>query len=201
MTLDQALQIFGLAEEDLLYFDSDQIKQIYRKLAKEKHPDKAGGDTRSFNELKEGYVLLSVMVQENSGRQLVALNKDEILNKYQIDTRKLHNSLTSQYRSINKIKNEVGELIAEFEERKKTLEGNLNESVEELQNKFKKNLVQKIIPFWPSMSESEFLEKYNNLITDQSKECEILDSELFRRMAEIYGEGLNEISEIIDETL
>lgn len=201
MTLDQALQIFELAEEDLLYFDSDQVKQIYRKLAKEKHPDKAGGDTRSFNELKEAYILLSVMVQENSGRQLVALDKDQILNKYQIDTRKLHNSLTCQYRSINKIKNEVGELIAEFEERKKALEGNLNQSVEVLQNQFKKNLVQKIIPFWPSMSESEFLEKYNNLISDQSKECEILDSELFRRMAEIYGEGLNEISEIIDETL
>jgi DnaJ domain len=201
MTLDRALQIFALVEDDLLYSDSDQIKQIYRKLAKEKHPDKAGGDTQSFNELKEAYILLSVMVQENSGRQLVALDKDEILNKYQIDTRKLHNSLTSQYRSINKIKNEVGDLIAEFEERKKTLENDLNSSVEDLQNQYKKNLIQKIIPFWPSMSESEFLVKYNDLIADQSKECESLDSELFRRMAEIYGEGLNEISEIIDDTL
>lgn len=201
MILDQALLIFGLVEEDLLYFDSNQIKQIYRKLAKERHPDKAGGDTHSFNELKDAYILLSVMVQENSGRQLVALDKDEILNKYQIDTRKLHQSLTQQYRSINKIKSEVGDLIAEFEDKKKNLEGSLTDSVQILQNQYKKNLIQKIIPFWPSMSESEFLERYNNLIANQSKECEVLDSELFRRMAEIYGEGLNEISEIIDETL
>jgi DnaJ domain len=201
MTLDNALSLFGLSEAQLSYITVDEIKEIYRKLAKEKHPDKSGGDSSQFIHLKDAYLILSTFAQSNTGRAMVMLNKDEILHRYQEDTTKLYKTITEQFQSISKIRQEVEILITEFEQKKKDLENDLNGSIEELENRYKKTLFQKVFFFMPSMSEKEFWDSYNRLVESQTDKYKNLDFELFKQMAIIYGEGLNQISDILDKNL
>ncbi len=201
MTLDKALLLFGLSEAQLSYITADEVKEIYRKLAKEKHPDKSGGDSSQFIDIKDAYLILSTFAQSNTGRALVMLNKDEILHKYQEDTTKLYKTITEQFQSISKIRLEVEALIEDFENKKKELEDNLSGSIEELEARYKKSLFQKIFFFLPSMSEKEFWDNYNKLVENQTDKYKNLDFELFKQMAIIYGEGLNQISDILDKNL
>lgn len=201
MTLDQALQTFGIGEDQLHYLTPDEVKEMYRQLAKQKHPDKKGGNNRQFIELKDAYIMISTIVQQNVGRSMIALDKDEILNRYQQDTTKLYRTITEQFQSISKIRTEVEELISEFETKKQELEGELNSAIETLETKYKKTLFQKIFFFLPSMSEKDFWETYHALVNQQTNKYKNLDFELFKQMAIIYGEGLNQISEILDKNL
>jgi DnaJ domain/BSD domain len=201
MTIDIALSIFGLEEAQLGFLTPTEIKEIYRKLAKEKHPDKKGGDSSAFIELKDAYLILSTITQQNTGRELVALDKDEILNRYQKDTTKLYKTITEQFQSISKIRTEVDDLVSDFEQKKKELEADLNSTISGLEKKYKKNLFQKIFFFLPHMSEKEFWETYHDLVNKQTTKYKNLDFELFKQMAIIYGEGLNQISEILDKNL
>jgi DnaJ domain len=201
MTLDQALQIFGISEDQLHYLTTNEVKEKYRQLAKQKHPDKTGGNNRQFIELKDSYIMISTIVQQNVGRSMVTLGKDEILNRYQQDTSKLYRTITEQFQSISKIRTEVEDLITEFEAKKKELESELNGAIEELEAKYKKTLFQKIFFFLPHMSEREFWQTYHELVNRQTSKYKNLDFELFKQMAIIYGEGLNQISEILDKNL
>lgn len=201
MTLDEALNIFSISESQLDYLTSSEVKNLYRKLAKAKHPDKKGGNNQQFIKLKDAYLIITVIVQQNTGRALVALDKDEILNRYQQDTSKLYRTITEQFQSITKIKTEVEVLIDEFETKKKDLETDLNDSIKDLELKYKKSLFQKIFFFLPHMSEGEFWRAYHELVNKQTSKYKNLDFELFKQMAIIYGEGLNQISEILDKNL
>lgn len=201
MTLDLALSTFAIDEEQLHYITPVEIKEMYRQLAKQKHPDKIGGNNKQFIDLKDAYILLSTIVQQNVGRSMVALNKDEILNRYQQDTTKLYKTITEQFQSISKIRNEVEDLIGDFEDKKKDLEQELNGAIEELESRYKKTLFQKIFFFLPHMSEKDFWETYHDLVNKQTGKYKNLDFELFKQMAIIYGEGLNQISEILDKNL
>jgi DnaJ domain len=201
MTLDQALQTFAIGEDQLHYLTPEEVKEMYRQLAKQKHPDKTGGNSRQFIELKDAYIMISSIVQQNVGRSMIALDKDEILNRYQQDTTKLYRTITEQFQSISKIRTEVEDLIYEFENKKKELEGELNSAIETLESSYKKTLFQKIFFFLPSMSEKDFWETYHALVNKQTNKYKNLDFELFKQMAIIYGEGLNQISEILDKNL
>jgi hypothetical protein len=201
MTLDQALKIFVISEDQLHYVTPSEVKEKYRQLAKQKHPDKTGGNNRQFIELKDAYIMVSTIVQQNVGRSMIALDKDEILNRYQQDTSKLYKTITEQFQSISKIRTEVEDLISEFEEKKKELESELNNAIEDLESKYKKNLFHKIFFFLPHMTEKDFWETYHELVNNQTSKYKNLDFELFKQMAIIYGEGLNQISEILDKNL
>lgn len=201
MTLDQALVIFSIDETQLHYITPDEIKEAYRKLAKEKHPDKAGGNNKEFVKLREAYLIVSSIVQQNTGRALMALDKDEILSRYQQDTTKLYKTISEQFQSISKIRSEVEVLISDFETKKKELEGELSTAIVDLEAKYKKNLFQKVFFFLPHMSEKEFWQTYHDLVNKQTSKYKNLDFELFKQMAIIYGEGLNQISEILDKNL
>ena len=201
MTLDRALEIFNLTEPQLSYITVDEVREIYHKLAKANHPDKNGGNNGQFIDIKDAYLILSSFSQSNTGRALVTMDKDEILHRYQQDTGKLYKTITEQFNSISKIREEVEVLVADFEVKKKGLEGELNDVIGELEKRYKKNVFQKIFFFLPHMSESEFWDTYNSLVETQSDKYKNLDFELFKQMAIIYGEGLNQISEILDKNL
>lgn len=201
MTLDRALEIFNLSEPQLSYITADEVREIYHKLAKSNHPDKNGGNNGQFIDIKDAYMILSSFSQSNTGRALVTMDKDEILHRYQQDTGKLYKTITEQFNSISKIREEVEVLVANFEVKKKGLEGELNDVIGELEKRYKKNLFQKIFFFLPHMSESEFWDTYNKLVEKQGDKYKNLDFELFKQMAIIYGEGLNQISEILDKNL
>jgi hypothetical protein len=201
MNLLQALELFNISQEQLSYITPQELKELYHKLAKIKHPDKSGGDSGEFIALKDAYLLISTVVQENTTRDMVSLEKDEILNRYSSETKDLHLKLINQYQSINKIRNEVEKLINEFEQKKKEIEIDLDVGVEELEKKYKKKFWQKVLFFLPSMSESDFREYYNELLQDQTLKLKELDFELFKKMNTIYGKGLNEISETLDNII
>ncbi len=201
MNLLQALQLFDINQEQLSYITPIELKESYHKLAKIKHPDKSGGDSSEFIALKDAYLLVSTVVQENTTREMVSMDREEILNKYSNDTKDLHVKLINQYQSINKIRSEVERLISEFETKKKDIESELDSSIEELEKKYKKTIWQKLFFFFPTMSENEFREYYNELLQNQTLKLKDLDFELFKKMNTIYGRGLNEISETLDNII
>lgn len=58
----RALRIMGLTEKDLKNFTEEQLKKIYRKLAKINHPD-AGGTNENFQLLSDAYDYLRDLIR------------------------------------------------------------------------------------------------------------------------------------------
>ena len=201
MNFIQALQVFDIASDRFADMTADELKEIYRAQAKAKHPDKNGGISSEFINLKEAYLLLSVLVQENTGRQLVMLDKEEILNRYQKDTKKIYEGLIKQYQSINRIREDVNMTLSAFESRKSELEGEVSTEIEKLEKSYHRNWFKKILFFLPHMSEAEFWHNYHELVEKQSEALRNVETDLFKKTAMIYGEGINEILEILDTSL
>ncbi|NJK71664.1 MAG: hypothetical protein HC932_05505 [Thermales bacterium] len=54
MDFEKALKIFNL--ESLENISFDELRAMYKKLAKERHPDMKLGSSEDFVELREAYV-------------------------------------------------------------------------------------------------------------------------------------------------
>lgn len=57
INLDTACKVFGIGKEDLARMSRDQLVRLYRKKAKEHHPDR-GGDKESFIRMAEAFACL-----------------------------------------------------------------------------------------------------------------------------------------------
>ena len=77
MTLKQALQIFGL--DDLSGISREDLKLMYKKLAKTKHPDLQGGNSEEYIELQTAFEVLSRYLQyiPNTSKNLADLTKEQ----------------------------------------------------------------------------------------------------------------------------
>ena len=51
------------------------------------------------------------------------------------------------------------------------------------------------------MTEAEFWQSYHELVEKQSEALRNVETDLFKKTAMIYGEGINEILEILDTSL
>jgi DnaJ domain len=212
MDLESALKIFNL--NSLEDQDQDSLKKLYYKLAKEKHPDKKEGSEKEFVKLREGYLLLSTeldktsLVSTNNNRSLAKLSKEEILDRYYHDTKDLQlkleefkMKLREQTTALNRTKKEAEEAIVKFEINKQDLKINLDKEIQDLEQKFNTNFIQKLLFFLPRMSQEEFWIEYHKKVKKYSKKDMQVDMEFFQKMLNVYGAGLNEISEHISESL
>ncbi len=220
MDFEKALDIFNL--ETLEGVSFEQLRTIYKELAKEKHPDKKRGSSKDFVLLREAYVFLSeygifakeqvIMGGPRANKNdkslaakprisdLRALTKDEILKRYFKDTQSLENqievyedSLDNQAEVIVDIKDNVQKLLDEFEEEKAYMQRQLEKDLKKLEQKYNPGLLRKLLFFMPRMSDSEFKSKYNSKIDQYSKKYSDLNVSFFRLMLTSYGDGLNRI--------
>ncbi len=204
MTLKKALQIFGL--EDLSGVTKDDLKNIYKKLARTKHPDSSGGNVDDFIELQKAFNTLIKYVHHfnENNRDLASLTKEEILEKYFEDTRILQKKIddfqsrfNEQSQIMDEIKEKVENLISDFEARKRKLRADLEREIAKLEHKYSKSIFKKILFFLPKMTEEEFWETYKERVNKYSRKHLELDADFLKEMLSVYGDGLNKINQSI----
>lgn len=206
MNIKRALEVFGF--ESLNDLNSEELKKVYRKLAKERHPDKLGGTNKDFVELRRAYLLLYSEAEKNADTQksLKELSKDEILDKYYQETRDLkvkmdtyEDIIGNQSRALTIVRESVEQIVERFEYRKQQLKKDLEQTISSLEKQLRPNFVQKIFSFlWPKLSEDEFWQRYQQQVQSYTRKDQDLNTEFFKEMLTIYGDGLNDISSLIN---
>jgi len=210
MTITSALELFDIVSINGL--TADQLKRMYRELAKEYHPDKENGDDKKFVELKTAYMMLAKELLKNptagvETRDLKTLTKEEIVEKYEKDTINLKNQITlfrssfaEQEGILNSLKLKVEVILSEFEERKQKLQQELEQEVGTIEKKYSGNLLSKILFFWPKMSEDEFWSNYHTKVEEFTHKHTKLDVTFFQEMLNVYGKSLNDLSNFTQKT-
>jgi hypothetical protein len=206
MNIKRALEIFGF--DSLNDLNSEELKKVYRKLAKERHPDKMGGTNKDFVELRRAYLLLYAEAEKNDDTQktLKELSKDEILDKYYQETRDLkvkmdtyEDIIGNQSRTLSIVRESVEQIVERFEYRKQQLKKDLELTISSLERQLKPNIVQKLFSFlWPKLNEDEFWLRYQQQVKNYTRKDQDLNMEFFKEMLTIYGDGLNDISSLIN---
>jgi curved DNA-binding protein CbpA len=209
MDLETALAIFNLKQIDDL--DLPSLKSKYRMLAKEKHPDSGQGSNQDFVRLREAFLYLKDRVKlkntpSNSVTDLKALSKEEILAKYYKDTQALelrlesfNETLLEQTEIVDNIRKKVQIIVDEFERKKEILKKQLEKEIFELERKYSINFFKKMLFFLPRMNEKEFWRMYEKQVEKYAKKHTEMDMQFLREMLNAYGNGLNDISEIIEK--
>lgn len=211
MDLQAALIYFGLEKiEDVTL---PELKAIYRRLAKEKHPDQGGSNTE-FVSLRKAFVILKnehEKITPKTGEavivtsELAELNKDELLSKYHKDTVKLQNqlqvyekSIADQQTIISDLQKQVTTLVEGFNSEKANLQNSVKKDIEALEKQLNgETFWRRIFFFMPKMSSQEFWSQYNQKIQYYSELNNQLDTNFFKQMLGTYGEGLNGLKEKI----
>lgn len=205
MNLKRALEVFELESLDNLSIKG--LKDLFKKLAKEKHPDQGGND-KDFVSLKEAHNFLENELAKilSTGTDLKELSKEEILDKYYHDTRELQVklddfeiNLNNQASELNGIKSEVKKVLDNFETRKEELKKEFEEKISILQKSYKGNVFNRMFFFLPRMSEAQFWERYNMEVQEYSKIYSALDVKFYKTMLSVYGEGLNNIAKRLEK--
>lgn len=211
MDLQKALNIFEIKDLDGMV--SKDLKTLYRKHAKSKHPDQ-GGKTSDFIDLKEAYLLLQSKVKDTEisytseksiksthfDSSLEKLSKEEILDKYydiKYKLTELELAFSQEVQILGSVQKKVQHIVQNFEEKKKRMQKDLDEKITVLEKKLSPNLLKRILFFLPKMSEDEFWEKYNLHVQNYTIKTSEMDIDFFKEMLSVYGEGLNSISEAV----
>ena len=205
MNLQRALEIFNL--DSLEGLDHKALKSMFKRLAKERHPDQ-GGSNKDFVHLKEAHLILEKEIKnenvETTGNDLKTLSKEEMLDKYYQDTRTLQvkiedlqSNINTQAETIDHIKQGAVEVMMEFEDQKKKLKEELDQAVNSLQKEYKSGFFKRLFFFRPKMSEQEFWNAYNHQVHKYVKKNSDLNIELYKVMVSIYGDGLNNIARLV----
>jgi curved DNA-binding protein CbpA len=211
MDLQAALIYFGLEKiEDVTL---PELKAIYRRLAKEKHPDQGGSNTE-FVSLRKAFVVLKNEREKISPKageavivtsELAELNKDELLSKYHKDTVNLQNqlqvyekSIADQQTILTNLQDQVKDLVNGFNAEKANLQNSVKTDIEKLEKQLNgETFWRRIFFFMPRMSSQEFWNQYNQKIQYYSELNNQLDTNFFKQMLGTYGEGLNGLKEKI----
>jgi hypothetical protein len=204
MNLQRALEIFNL--ENLNGLDERELKSIFKRLAKERHPDQ-GGSNSDFVQLKEAHIILEQELEDGeiqtTGNDLKTLSKEEILNKYYQDTHTLQSkienlqlNLDNHAEALEHVKQGAVEVMTEFEVQKTKLKQELDISLEALQKEYNSSFLKRLFFFKQKMSEQDFWNEYHQHVHKYVRKTSDLNVELYKVMVNIYGEGLNNISRL-----
>ena len=204
MNLVRALKIFEV--EELAELDLESLKKKYISLAKKKHPDKKGGNSKQFSILKDAYHLLKEALREvivqnyKSQKSQGHLSKEEILNNYYRDTNALQFRLTMFHdetkHTLSDTRNRFENIWTEFQTAREDLRIQMEQSIHSLHNQ-KNSFFSKVLFFVPGLNASSYQKRYDKTINDFNKRYNELDIEYLRRAIEIYGGGLNRINEVL----
>jgi len=204
MNLEKALQIFDLA--DLTEIDLLTLKELYRKKAKTKHPDKKGGSNKDFVELREAYLILTADLKSRgittSSRQLKTMSKEEILTQYYRDTTGLQlkieemaNLQKNQEAGLEKTQLQVDSLQRKYQLKKERNKHDLEKKINQLSQRFFK----KFLFFSFRVNEKKFWKEYQKLIHKYQFRDKEIDIEFYQNIIDSYSNGLNQIVKSINE--
>jgi curved DNA-binding protein CbpA len=218
MTYSEALKVFGL--NSINGITEEEFKVMYRKLAREKHPDTNNGSSKDFVLLREAFDYLREYGSFHEKRKsrkkdkqaniteittIDTLSKDEVVRRYKEDRKVLENQLEVFEQSINaqedtmiEIRNVVEKLMGDYENEKKKLQIALDYQIESLEAKYKPSFFKQLLFFLPKMSKKEFWNKYNESVSIYTSRYESLNLSFFKIMVATYGEGLNKISQNLE---
>lgn len=203
MNLVKALKIFQV--EELTELDLDILKTKYHAFAKRAHPDKQGGDSKAFVELKEAYHLLQDILRdvivENYKTQKTQsnLSKEEILANYYRDTNSLQFRLSLFHdearHTLAETKAKFEDVWTEFQTEREKLQQELETSLNllKLQNR---NWLKKAMGIFRS-NHISYEAQYQNRLNEFQQKYNELDIRYFKQALEIYGNGLNRIHEVL----
>lgn len=204
MNLIRALKIFEV--DELVELDLESLKKKYISLAKKKHPDKKGGNSKQFSILKDAYHLLKealreVIVQNYKSQKFQGhLTKEEILNNYYRDTNALQFRLTMFHdetkHTLSDTKNRFESIWTEFQDAREELRVEMEESVNLLHSQ-KNSFLSKVLFFVPGLNANSYQRRYKATIDNFNKKYNELDIEYLRKAMEVYGGGLNRINEVL----
>lgn len=215
MDLTRSLDILGLVSVEGLTFST--LKTTYKRLAKERHPDKMSGSSNEFVKLRKGYLFLvqyledhpevqgkeDIVPLETEIHELSGLSKEELIDMYISDTRELevranqHIELISkQHKVIQEARDAIGEIVNDFEQKRDTLErefelqlGQINTKKRSAWKIFSKN----------SVDENTSREKYSNVKSKYSQYFTQLDTKLHEDLLAVYGDSLHQIINTIEQ--
>ncbi len=209
MNLEQALEIFDL--KSLSGLTSKSLKNLYKNLAKAKHPDQ-GGNTSEFVKLREAYLFLITHVgpEENliiqNDTDIKSLSKEEIIDKYFQDTEALRTqintfqiALSEQVHNLDQIRLQIADTSKEFDSKKERLQKEFETKVASLEKVFTPSIWKKFFFFLPRMNEEEFWGQYHVQVEKYSQKNVDLDSQFLRDLLNIYGDGLNSVAQVIQD--
>ena len=207
MNLVEALTIFEYT--DIEGLELDDLKKKYYLLAKSKHPDTQTGSQEDFVTLKEAYSFLQKAIKKHqirNPRSLKEMTKEELIEKYNQDIDRLQNKIisleaaaTDQIDVLLSTKGTVEKLINESEYKKTSTKLKLEKDLEELEKKYKNQGLMGYLMFWTRVNEQEYLEKYSYVLKNYSETQNQGIIGFYKDIAKVYGDGLNKITEIIDQ--
>jgi hypothetical protein len=215
MDLQDALIYFGLSS--ITEVSIAELKAIYRRLAKQKHPDQGGTNTEFVN-LRKAFVLLKNELEKVGPKnekttivtqELAELNKDELIARYYKDTEKLQNQLQVYEKSVadqqiilSNLKEKVQNLVENFNKEKENLQNSVKQEIKDLEKKLNRETFwRRVFFFWPTISKEEFWLEYNNKIQYYTNLNTDLDATFFKSMLSTYGEGLNGMQKNIPQNV
>jgi curved DNA-binding protein CbpA len=218
MNYSEALKVFGL--NSINGITEEEFKIMYRKLAREKHPDTNNGSSKDFVLLREAFDYLreygSFQEKKKTRKKekyinisdittIETLSKDEVVRRYKEDRKVLENQIEVFEQSINaqedtmlEIKSVVEKLMYDYENEKRKLQLSLDVQIQELETKYKPSFLKQLLFFLPKMSKKEFWNKYNDSVYQYTQRYESLNLSFFKIMVATYGEGLNKISQNLE---
>lgn len=222
MNTERALELLGFT--GVAELNLPELKKRYRLKAKQKHPDRAGGSREAFVELQKAYHSLKkilesaedelsrlrkAIIEENMEleeaeleRRLRVVDKSELLAKL-IESEKqvvVHQSvLKKQAEFLSNTRNLVEEVVQEYRDKQGTLRGELASILDQLENEYKPNFMQRLMFFLPKPDYNEFLDRKENLMNKFQQLSFDLENQLSREIVKMYGEALNHLTATLDE--
>jgi curved DNA-binding protein CbpA len=218
MNYSEALEVFDL--NSLNGVTEEEFKIMYRKLARERHPDTNNGNSKGFVRLREAFDYLreygsfspkrktakpQKQIVKTDMNSVDAMSREEVVRRYKEDRKVLENqldlyqsSLTAQEDTMTEIKNVVHKLMEDYENEKIKLQIALDNEIHELESKYRPGFLNRLFFFLPKMSKKEFWEKYNESVAQYTTRYESLNLSFFKIMVATYGEGLNKVSQNLE---
>lgn len=222
MNTERALELLGFADSAELSLP--ELKRRYRLKAKQKHPDRAGGSREAFVELQKAYNFLKkilesaedelsklrkAIIEENMEmeeaeleRRLRIIDKSELLAKL-IESEKqvvVHQLvLKKQAEFLAHTRDLVEEVVEEYRDKQGALRGELTSILDQLEDEYKPNIMQKVLFFLPKPDYNEFLDRKEGLMNKFQQLSFDLENQLSREIVKMYGEALNHLTATLDE--
>jgi hypothetical protein len=202
MDLSTAIKIFKLESD--VDLNLDYLKETYRELAKEAHPDK-GGNHADFILLQEAYRLLLDKydgVNDPSRKKLKILSKEEILDKY-YEERKLFESeievLESELNKKNTIVDQTffmaKDLSEQYHENTQKIQIDFENKINHLHSQYFPSLWKKIILFWNQKDKNQFNQKFQEITQKYQKLLDTKYQEYLIELNTLYGRSFDELNQ------
>jgi len=212
MDFATALRIFQLHSLDRQTEDS--VKKIYKKLAKQTHPD-SGGNTQDFVELQQAYTLLLQKLQEpfftENPRQDDHTSKNGHHNQADLQQQlkqcqaayahathtidRYETILNNQVNQINAVRSEINTLYTAYQQSKNIIIEEYNQAMITLDRARGLSLKNILLG---TISNEEYLRRKNAFILRHNEQLEAVENDFIKQLLNIYQTNLDNLVQTLN---